>query len=202
MTMDILSAGLTLLLIMDPLGNIPLFLSVLKTVENESRRRKILIRELFFALLVLLLFLFAGEYLLQWLNLRQEAVRIAGGIVLFLISLRMIFPSEKGIMGEMPEGEPFFVPLAVPLLAGPSTLAMLILLARSEPERIFEWLAAVLGAWVVTSLIMLSSSKLSRLFGKRGLIAVERLMGMVLVAISVQMLMDGMSTYLNILTIR
>ena len=200
--MDILSAGLTLLLIMDPLGNIPLFLSVLKTVENESRRRKILIRELFFALLVLLLFLFAGEYLLQWLNLRQEAVRIAGGIVLFLISLRMIFPSEKGIMGEMPEGEPFFVPLAVPLLAGPSTLAMLILLARSEPERIFEWLAAVLGAWVVTSLIMLSSSKLSRLFGKRGLIAVERLMGMVLVAISVQMLMDGISTYLNVLTIR
>ena len=200
--MDILSAGLTLLLIMDPLGNIPLFLSILKTVENESRRRKILIRELFFALLVLLLFLFAGEYLLQWLNLRQEAVRIAGGIVLFLISLRMIFPSEKGIMGEMPEGEPFFVPLAVPLLAGPSTLAMLILLARSEPERIYEWLAAVLGAWMVTSLIMLSSSKLSKLFGKRGLIAVERLMGMVLVAISVQMLMDGMSTYLNLMTIR
>ena len=200
--MDILSAGLTLLLIMDPLGNIPLFLSVLKTVENESRRRKILIRELFFALLVLLLFLFAGEYLLQWLNLRQEAVSIAGGIVLFLISLRMIFPSEKGIMGEMPEGEPFFVPLAVPLLAGPSTLAMLILLARSQPERIYEWLAAVLGAWVVTSLIMLSSSKLSKLFGKRGLIAVERLMGMVLVAISVQMLMDGMSTYLNVMTIR
>ena len=200
--MDILSAGLTLLLIMDPLGNIPLFLSVLKTVESESRRRKILIRELFLALLVLLLFLFAGEYLLKWLNLRQEAVSIAGGIVLFLISLRMIFPSEKGIMGEMPEGEPFFVPLAVPLLAGPSTLAMLILLARSQPERIFEWLAAVLGAWVVTSLIMLSSSKLNKLFGKRGLIAVERLMGMVLVAISVQMLMDGISTYLNVLTIR
>ena len=200
--MDILSAGLTLLLIMDPLGNIPLFLSVLKTVESESRRRKILIRELFLALLVLLLFLFAGEYLLKWLNLRQEAVSIAGGIVLFLISLRMIFPSEKGIMGEMPEGEPFFVPLAVPLLAGPSTLAMLILLARSQPERIFEWLAAVLGAWALTSLIMLSSSKLNKLFGKRGLIAVERLMGMVLVAISVQMLMDGISTYLNVLTIR
>ena len=102
----------------------------------------------------------------------------------------------------MPEGEPFFVPLAVPLLAGPSTLAMLILLARSQPERIFEWLAAVLGAWVVTSLIMLSSNKLNKLFGKRGLIAVERLMGMVLVAISVQMLMDGITTYLNVLIIR
>ena len=200
--MDILSAGLTLLLIMDPLGNVPLFLSVLKTVKDETRRQKILIRELFFALLVLLLFLFAGEYLLQWLNLRQEAVSIAGGIVLFLISLRMIFPTEKGIMGEMPEGEPFFVPLAVPLLAGPSTLAMLILLARSQPERIFEWLAAVLGAWAVTCLIMLSSNKLNKLFGKRGLIAVERLMGMVLVAISVQMLMDGITTYLNVLIIR
>ena len=158
--MDMLSAGLTLLLIMDPLGNIPLFLSVLKTVDDESRKRQILIRELCFALLVLLIFLFVGQYLLLWLNLRQEAVSIAGGIVLFLISLRMIFPTEKGIMGEMPAGEPFFVPLAVPLLAGPSTLAMLILLARSQPDRIFEWLIAVLGAWVVTSLIMLSSTKL------------------------------------------
>ena len=99
--MDILSTGLTLLLIMDPLGNIPLFLSVLKTVDDESRKRQILIRELCFALLVLLIFLFVGQYLLLWLNLRQEAVSIAGGIVLFLISLRMIFPTEKGIMGEM-----------------------------------------------------------------------------------------------------
>jgi len=167
--MDMLSAGLTLLLIMDPLGNIPLFLSVLKTVDDESRKRQILIRELCFALLVLLIFLFVGQYLLLWLNLRQEAVSIAGGIVLFLISLRMIFPTEKGIMGEMPAGEPFFVPLAVPLLAGPSTLAMLILLARSQPDRIFEWLIAVLGAWVVTSLIMLSSTKLHKLLGVRGL---------------------------------
>ena len=198
--MDILSAGLTLLLIMDPLGNIPLFLSVLKTVEDDRLRRKILIRELFFALLVLLLFLFVGQYLLQLLNLRQEAVSISGGIVLFLISIRMIFPSEKGVMGDLPDGEPFFVPLAVPLLAGPSTLAMLILLARSQPERIFEWLIAVLGAWSVTSIIMLSSTKLNKLIGKRGLMAVERLMGMVLVAISVQMLMDGISSYMGVLT--
>ena len=98
--MDILSAGLTLLLIMDPLGNIPVFLSVLKKVENESRKRKILIRELAIALIVLLVFLFVGQYFLEWLNLRQEAVHIAGGIVLFLIALRMIFPTEKGIMGE------------------------------------------------------------------------------------------------------
>ena len=110
-----------------------------------------------------------------------------------------VFPAEKGIMGEMPAGEPFFVPLAVPLLAGPSTLAMLILLARSQPDRIFECLIAVLGAWVVTSLIMLSSTKLHKLLGVRGLIAVERLMGMVLVAISVQMLLDGITTYLSVI---
>ena len=116
--MEILSAGLTLLLIMDPLGNIPVFLSVLKTVENESRKRKILIRELLIALIVLLVFLLVGHYLLKWLNLRQEAVHIAGGmIVLFLISLRMIFPIEKSILGDLPEGEPFVVPLDVPLLA-------------------------------------------------------------------------------------
>ena len=198
--MDILSAGLTLLLIMDPLGNIPVFLSVLKKVRNESRKRKILIRELAIALIVLLVFLFVGQYFLEWLNLRQEAVHIAGGIVLFLIALRMIFPTENGVMGELPEGEPFIVPLAVPLLAGPSTLAMLILLARSQPDRIIDWLIAVLGAWGVTSLIMLSSGKLHKLLGMRGLIAVERLMGMVLVAISVQMLLDGITTYLQALS--
>ena len=198
--MDILSAGLTLLLIMDPLGNIPVFLSVLKKVENESRKRKILIRELAIALIVLLVFLFIGQYLLQLLNLRQEAVHIAGGIVLFLIALRMIFPTEKGVMGDLPEGEPFIVPLAVPLLAGPSTLAMLILLARSQPDRIFDWLIAVLGAWGVTSLIILSSTSFHKILGNRGLMAVEKLMGMVLVAISVQMLLDGITTYLKALS--
>ena len=199
--MEILSAGLTLLLIMDPLGNIPVFLSVLKTVENESRKRKILIRELLIALIVLLVFLLVGPYLLKWLNLRQEAVHIAGRIVLFLISLWMIFPTEKSILGNLPEGEPFVVPLAVPLLAGPSTLAMLILLVRSQPDRIFDWLIAVIGAWLITSLIMLSSYKLYKLLGKRGLIAMERLTGMLLVAISVQMLLDGITTYLSIIPV-
>ena len=198
--MDILSAGLTLLLIMDPLGNIPVFLSVLKKVQNESRKRKILIRELAIALIVMLVFLFVGQYFLKWLNLRQEAVQIAGGIVLFLIALRMIFPTEKGVMGDLPEGEPFIVPLAVPLLAGPSTLAMLILLARSQPDRIFDWLIAVLGAWGVTSLIILSSTSFHKILGNRGLMAVEKLMGMVLVAISVQMLIDGITTYLKALS--
>ena len=98
--MDLLSATLTLILIMDPLGNIPMFLSILNKIPDENRRRKILIRELLLALLVLLIFLFLGRHLLQWLNLQPQSLRIGGGIVLFLISIKMIFPRPSGgIMG-------------------------------------------------------------------------------------------------------
>jgi len=131
----------------------------------------------------------------------QEAVHIVGEIVLFLIPLRMIPITEKSILGDLPEGEPFVAPLAVPLLAGPSTLAILILLVRSQPDRIIDWLIAVIGGWPVTSLIMLSSYKLYKLLGKRGLIAAEWLMELVLVVISVQMLLDGITTYLGIIPV-
>ncbi|MCH2290113.1 MAG: YhgN family NAAT transporter [SAR324 cluster bacterium] len=196
--MDLLSATLTLILIMDPLGNIPMFLSILNKIPDENRRRKILIRELLLALLVLLIFLFLGRHLLQWLNLQPQSLRIGGGIVLFLIALKMIFPPPSGgIMGQFPEGEPLLVPLAVPLLAGPSTLAMLILLSSNAPEKWMSWLLAVILAWLLTSVIMICSGSLLRLLGEKGLVAVERLMGMVLVTLSVQMLLDGFSDYLR-----
>ena len=196
--MDLLSATLTLILIMDPLGNIPMFLSILNKIPDENRRRKILIRELLLALLVLLIFLFLGRHLLQWLNLQPQSLRIGGGIVLFLISIKMIFPpSSGGIMGQFPEGEPLLVPLAVPLLAGPSTLAMLILLSSNAPEKWMSWLLAVILAWLLTSVVMICSGSLLRLLGEKGLVAVERLMGMVLVTLSVQMLLDGFSDYLR-----
>ena len=196
--MDLLSATLTLILIMDPLGNIPMFLSILNKIPDENRRRKILIRELLLALLVLLIFLFLGRHLLQWLNLQPQSLRIGGGIVLFLIALKMIFPHPSGgIMGQFPEGEPLLVPLAVPLLAGPSTLAMLILLSSNAPEKWMSWLLAVILAWLLTSVVMICSGSLLRLLGEKGLVAVERLMGMVLVTLSVQMLLDGFSDYLR-----
>ncbi len=188
--MDLLSATLTLILIMDPLGNIPMFLSILNKIPDENRRRKILIRELLLALLVLLIFLFLGRHLLQWLNLQPQSLRIGGGIVLFLIAIKMIFPPPSG-------GEPLLVPLAVPLLAGPSTLAMLILLSSNAPEKWMSWLLAVILAWLLTSVIMICSGSLLRLLGEKGLVAVERLMGMVLVTLSVQMLLDGFSDYLR-----
>ena len=193
--MRVFSAVITLLLVMDPLGNVPIFLSVLKDVRPE-RRRRVLIREVLFAYLVLLFFFFLGRYFLQLLGLQQETISIAGGIVLFLIALRIIFPLESHVLASAPEGEPFIVPLAIPLVAGPSTLAALLLL-RSGSDTTVELLLAVTIAWAVTAVILLSSNLLYKLLRERGLIAVERLMGMLLVMLAVQMFMNGVAKFLN-----
>ena len=131
---EIISAAVLLILIMDPLGNLPIFMSVLKHTEPK-RRRAIMVRELLIALLVMLVFLFAGEKILAFLSLRAETVSISGGIILFLIAIKMIFPSASGNSSGLPAGEePFIVPLAIPLVAGPTILATLMLLSPSVPE--------------------------------------------------------------------
>ena len=193
--MKLSSAILTLFLVMDPLGNIPPFLSVLKNVQ-EDRRRRILIREILIAYVVLLVFLFLGKRVLALLGLQQETISIAGGIVLFLIALRMIFPKEGGLFGDTLEGEPFIVPLAIPLVAGPSALAVLLLLEQSEAVT-GRLLLAVTIAWALTAAILLSSTLLYRLLKERGLIAMERLMGMLLVMLAVQMFMNGVADFLR-----
>ena len=185
------SAAVLLLLVMDPLGNIPLFLSLLKDI-NARRRRRILIRELLIALGILLVFLLFGQRLLDFLQLGQEAVTIAGGIVLLIIGLRMIFPQREGVMGSQPGGEPFIVPLAVPLIAGPSTIATLILMVRRDPEHLANWAAALLIAWSATAILLLAAPVLYRLLRERGLTAVERLMGMILIMVAVQMFLNGL----------
>jgi len=192
--MTILSAATLLFLILDPLGNIPVFLSLLRRLPPK-RQRIVMARELLIALAVLMLFLWAGKYALEVVHLRQESVAIAGGIVLFLIGIRMIFPPPHGLMGEAPDGEPFIVPLAIPLIAGPSGMAAVILMGSNEPDRLGEWSLALLLAWGASSAILFSSTYLYRLLGIRALTAMERLMGMLLVAISVQMLLDGLSSY-------
>jgi multiple antibiotic resistance protein len=194
--MDALSAALLLFLIMDPVGNIPLFLSMLKNL-SPARRRWVLTRELLIALVALFAFLFGGQHLLNLLHLRQEAVSIAGGIILFLIGIKMIFPVPEGIFGDTPDGEPFIVPLAIPCVAGPSTMAALLLLGHQDPGRIGEWSLALVLAWLGTAVILFSSTALYRLLGIRVLIAMERLMGMLLVALSVQMFLDGLAVYLR-----
>ena len=195
--MTIASAALLLFLILDPLGNIPVFLSLLRGMPAH-RQRFVLVREMLIALGVLMAFLWGGRYALELMHLRQESVSIAGGIVLFLIGLRMIFPSPEGIMGELPGGEPFIVPMAIPLVAGPSGMAAVMLMGSEDPTRLVDWSIALLIAWFVTATILFAAPLLYRLLGRRVLTAVERLMGMLLVAISVQMFLDGLGTYLQI----
>ena len=193
--MTVASAALLLFLILDPLGNIPVFLSILRRLPPR-RQRIVIARELLIALGVLMLFLWGGQYVLEAMHLRQESVSIAGGIVLFLIGLRMIFPPPEGLMGELPEGEPFIVPLAIPMVAGPSGMAAVMLMGSQEPRRMGDWSLALMIAWGLTAAILFSATYLYRWLGTRVLMAIERLMGMLLVALSVQMLLDGVGTYL------
>jgi multiple antibiotic resistance protein len=194
--MDILSVSVTLFLIMDPFGNIPVFLPLLEKVP-PGRRRLIIVRELLIALAVIVGFIFCGRYLMALLGLDQAAVSIAGGIILFLIGLRMVFPPAERPAEKDLDGEPFIVPLAIPLIAGPSLLAVLMLFATVEPERLFDLLIAALIAWGATFLVLFSATFLIRFLTRRGLVAVERLMGMVLVALSVQLFLDSVSEFLK-----
>jgi MarC family membrane protein len=193
--MTFASATILLFLVMDPLGNVPLFVSALAGVPVE-RRTRVLVRELLIALGVLLGFLFGGRATLDLLGIREESISIAGGIVLFLISIRMLFPAQHGATGEPVRAEPFIVPMAIPLLAGPSTFATLILLAGQAGAGP-ALAGALLAAWTASAAILLASPALHRLLGERGLMAMERLMGLLLVALSVQMLLDGVAVYLR-----
>jgi multiple antibiotic resistance protein len=195
--MDTWSAAITLFLIMDPLGNLPVFMSVLKTIEPK-RRRIVLARELFFSLIIMFTFLFSGQVVLDFLNVRQESVSIAGGIILFLIGLKMIFPQPGGVTGLTSGEEPFIVPLAIPMIAGPSVLAALILLANQDQSRMLDWSMALGAAWLATATILMLSNTLHKLLGERGLTAIERLMGMILIMISIQMLLDGIGKYYSL----
>ncbi len=190
------TAVFTLTLVMDPLGNMPLFMSALKNV-SEERRRAVILRELFIALGIMVFFLLFGKYLVSALALDLTAMAVAGGIVLFLIAMQMIFPNPAHNLAEGPEGEPFMVPLAIPLVAGPSTLTMVLLFSMRDPGRLWFWAGVVGAAWLINAVILAGfSGWLSRLLGQRGLLAMEKLMGMILVTISVQMVMTGIKKFL------
>ena len=181
---------------MDPFGNIPIFLSVLENVDPQ-KRRKVLIRELFFALIIIIISILAGKHIISFLGLRQESISIAGGLILFLIAIKMIFPYQIFKMQDDSDTEPFIVPLAVPMIVGPSLLAVLLLFSSSHSGSLTKLIMAGSSAWLVTFIILLSSTFLVRFLTKKGLVAVERLMGMILVALSVQLFLDGILHYLN-----
>lgn len=195
--MTVLAAIFLLIIIMDPIGNVPVFLSILKNIPLE-RRKKIIIRELIIAFAILLFFMFIGRYLLQLLQIEQSSLGIAGGIILFIIAIRMIFPGTKPMFTHNEEAEPLVVPLAIPMLAGPSAIAAVILLMAQEPKRWIEWIFVVFIASLISGIILISSEALGSKLGNRALIAIERLMGIFLIMVSVDFILDGIKQTFNI----
>lgn len=191
---EILSAALLLLLVIDPFGNMPIVVASLSKV-GVQRRTHIVLRECLIAYVVLLAFLLGGRAFLRWLQLSEISLAIAGGIILFLIALRMVFRHPEGLFGDPPDAEPFIVPLAVPAIAGPSALATVMLMASRDPAHLTAWISALTLAMGVATIVMLAAHRVQRVLGERGTTAVERLMGLVLTAIAVQMLLDGVRAF-------
>lgn len=191
--MDILHIAVTIFLIMDPFGNFPVILSLIKNY-NEKEKFKIIIRELLFALIVIFIFIFFGKTIMNFLGLKEESVSIAGGIILFLIAIKMIFPSSEPMFGK--ENELYLVPIAIPMIAGPSLLATLILFSSQYNLSIV--LSAASASWLISALIIIISLKFSKLIPNRVFNAIEKLMGMLLISLSVQILLDGIAKYLSL----
>lgn len=192
---DIASVATTLFLVIDPLGNVPIYNGVLSRF-NVRQRAVIAARELTFALIILFGFLFLGNATLGFLGLSPSSLSIAGGVLLFVISLRMIFPRPSSADAGVVE-DPFIVPLAIPAVAGPSTMAILLLLSSREPGRMAEWSLALLIAWAASTLILVASPFVLRVLGTRGSRALERLMGMILVILATQMLLNGVRDFVG-----
>jgi len=196
MDISFASAVVILLLVMDPIGNIPLFVSLLRPVE-PARRTRVILRECAIAFAVLLVFVFFGSAILGMLGLSDPSLTIAGGVILFLIALRMIFRRPEGVFGDTVSGEPFIVPLAIPSIAGPAAIATVMLLASRAPQRLLEWCIAVSVAMLATAVLLVSADRLAKLAGDQGLLAFERLMGLILTAIAVEMLLRGIETFVH-----
>ena len=197
MEQTFLSATILLIVITDPLGNIPLFISNMAKVKKE-RRLKVIVRECVVAFAVLLVFMVFGRQMLSLLRLSEETLRIAGGVILFLIALNMIFPGSGVAVGQ--DGiadEPFIVPIAIPLISGPSAMVTVMLVAGSNPARMLEWIAALAITIAVTFLVFLASDKIKDVLGSRVISAVEKLMGLVLTAMSIDMLLSGVAAYIK-----
>lgn len=190
------SALLLMFLMADPLGNIPLFIAALKQVPAR-RRTFIILRECAIAATVLAVFAFVGKPFLDALGLSQAALSIGGGLIVLLMAIRMVFPSKEGVFGESPSGEPFIVPLAVPALAGPSTLATVLVLVGSGPGRIVEWLSVVAITMFLSAVILIFADHIQQIVGERTTAAFERLMGLILATMAVQMFLSGITSYIQ-----
>jgi len=188
-----MTTAVTLFIVIDPFGNLAVFHSVLSSCPEKDRSR-ILIREMLIALVVMMSFLFWGETILNFLALKTPTLHITSGVILFIISIGLIFPAKSVLGGDQDE-DPFIVPLAIPLIAGPSTLILLLLFASRHSDQMGQIAIATFLAWLVSALILLASPIFMRFLGRKGTRALERLMGMLLVMIAIQMFLDGVAAY-------
>jgi len=195
MTYTFASATILLILITDPIGNIPMFANALKPVA-PARRPWVILREVLIAFALLLTFMFVGEGFLRVMGLSELSLQIGGGVILFLIALRMIFPPLKSEASEE-LSEPLIVPLAIPAIAGPSALATVLLLVAQAPERRMEWIAALCVTMTVSAVVLVLAERIQRVVGDRFVMALERLMGLVLVALSIEMMLRGLKTFIK-----
>ncbi len=189
------SATILLILITDPIGNIPIFANALKHVAPE-RRPKVILREILIAFTLLLTFMFVGESFLRVMNLSELSLQIGGGVILFLIALRMVFPPAVTAEAEI-KTEPLIVPLAVPAVAGPSALATVLLLVSQQPDRRMEWIGALCVTMLVSTVVLVSAERIQRIIGDRLVVAAERLMGLVLVSVAIEMMLRGIKTFVQ-----
>jgi len=194
--MTLFNLTVILFLIMDPIGNISSFLNLLKDFPKEARR-KIIIREMLIALAAMLAFNILGEYIFSVLQISETALKLASGAVLFLVAIKILFPSIDSLRANLPAGEPFITPLAIPLIAGPSLLATIMLFAHLEPSQPVM-LSAIFMAWLLAVIVLLAGKTLQRIIGTNGLMACERLMGMVLVMLAIQRFAEGLQQFVKL----
>lgn len=190
--MSLFTMTLLLLLIMDPIGNLYSYLSLVKEL-NPQRQKWVIFREMGIALLAMLGFYYLGEFLFDFLNLSECTLRLASGVILFLIAIKVLFSAPDSPRAHLEQGEPFIFPFAIPLIAGPALLATIMLYSHIEKSQ-SEMLLAILIAWFLSVVILFFSRPIYSLLGKSGLMAGERLIGMVLVLIAVQAFLQGILT--------
>jgi len=189
-----LSALVLLLLVLDPFGSLPIFISVLQGVPPE-RRARVALREVVIAFGVLLAFMLGGQAFLGVMRLSERSLEVAGGVILLIIAIRMIFAGGAEVYASDGQREPFIFPLAVPLLAGPSAMATVLLLASRQPDRLGAWVGALTLAMAVSGAVLLTADRLRRLLGPSVVAAIEKLMGLVLTAVAVEMILAGLKRY-------
>jgi multiple antibiotic resistance protein len=181
---------------MDPIGNISSYLELMRGLDPK-RTKMVVLREMLIALAAMLLFNFLGEYIFRFLELKEESVRLASGVILFLIAIKILYPSNSSWRSNLPQGEPFIIPLAIPLIAGPSLLATILLFSHLESCKRLMW-TAILVSWMLASVVLLLAPRLYRFLGKNGLIACERLLAMILVMLAIQRFMEGIQQFVHV----